>query len=162
MVVLAGLGSIPGTLAAAIIIGVAEAFVTAFLAILGAGRRSSRSCSARWRFGPTASSGRRDELAQLPSLALLIAAAGMALPRLLENPYYFFAGYVVLQYVVIATGWNILGGYAGYTNFGTSAFFGAGVYTAAFLIKAFEAPSCRPGPRGGRDRHVARTRHRLP
>lgn len=73
-------------------------------------------------------------------VALLIAAAGMMLPRILENPYYFFAGYVVLQYVVIATGWNILGGYAGYTNFGTSAFFGAGVYTAAFLIKAFEAP----------------------
>jgi branched-chain amino acid transport system permease protein len=46
----------------------------------------------------------------------------------------------VLQYVVIATGWNILGGYAGYVNFGTSAFFGAGAYTAAFLFKALAAP----------------------
>jgi branched-chain amino acid transport system permease protein len=74
------------------------------------------------------------------ALGLLIAAIGFGLPRVIDNPYYFFAGYIVLQYVVIATGWNILGGYAGYTNFGTSAFFGAGVYMAAFLIKAFEAP----------------------
>lgn len=74
------------------------------------------------------------------ALGLLIIAAGLFLPRSLDNPYYFFAGYIILQYVVISTGWNILGGYAGYINFGTSAFFGAGVYVAAFLIKAFEAP----------------------
>jgi branched-chain amino acid transport system permease protein len=72
--------------------------------------------------------------------AVLVAAAGLVLPHVVPNPYYFYAGYVVLQYVVIATGWNILGGYAGYTNFGASAFFGAGAYTAAFLFKAFGAP----------------------
>jgi branched-chain amino acid transport system permease protein len=74
------------------------------------------------------------------ALGLLVIAAGLFLPQALDNPYYFFAGYVILQYVVISTGWNILGGYAGYINFGTSAFFGAGVYVAAFLIKAFGAP----------------------
>jgi branched-chain amino acid transport system permease protein len=74
------------------------------------------------------------------ALAALVGVAGLMLPRAVDNPYYFYAGYVVLQYVVIATGWNILGGYAGYINFGTSAFFGTGVYTAAFLFKAFEAP----------------------
>jgi branched-chain amino acid transport system permease protein len=73
-------------------------------------------------------------------LAALLIAGGAWLPQIVPNPFYFFAGYVVLQYVVIATGWNILGGYAGYTNFGASAFFGAGAYTAAFLFKAFEAP----------------------
>jgi branched-chain amino acid transport system permease protein len=73
-------------------------------------------------------------------IALAVLAGGLFLPRVLDNPYYFFAGYVILQYVVIATGWNILGGYAGYINFGTGAFFGAGVYVSAFLIKAFEAP----------------------
>ena len=35
----------------------------------------------------------------------------------------FFAGYVVLQYIVLATAWNILGGYTGYVNFGIAAFF---------------------------------------
>jgi len=74
------------------------------------------------------------------AIAALVAAAGFLLPQVVPNPYYFYAGYVILQYVVIATGWNILGGYAGYINFGTSAFFGAGVYTAAALFKGFEAP----------------------
>jgi branched-chain amino acid transport system permease protein len=73
-------------------------------------------------------------------LAILVGAVGLLMPQAITNPYYFYAGYIVLQYVVIATGWNILGGYAGYINFGTSAFFGAGVYAAAFLFKAFEAP----------------------
>ena len=40
-------------------------------------------------------------------------AAGIALASLRVNPYLYFAGYVILQYVVIATAWNILGGYAG-------------------------------------------------
>jgi branched-chain amino acid transport system permease protein len=70
-------------------------------------------------------------------IAVLVLGAGFILPRLISNPYYFYAGYVVVQFVVIATAWNILGGYAGYINFGASAFFGAGVYTAAILFKAF-------------------------
>src|SRR5947209_6635683 len=65
---------------------------------------------------------------------------GILLAELRINPYFYFAGYVVLQYVVVATAWNILGGYAGYVNFGTSAFFALGAYTAIFLIEAFRAP----------------------
>jgi branched-chain amino acid transport system permease protein len=42
--------------------------------------------------------------------------------------------------VVLATAWNILGGYAGYVNFGTPAFFGLGAYSAAVLFKALGAP----------------------
>lgn len=72
------------------------------------------------------------------SAAVLLAAA--ALTRWLDNDYYFFAGYVVLQFVVLATAWNILGGYAGYVNFGAGAFFAVGAYTGVVLIKAFEAP----------------------
>ncbi|HEX6079901.1 MAG TPA: branched-chain amino acid ABC transporter permease [Methylomirabilota bacterium] len=56
------------------------------------------------------------------------------------NPYLYFAGYVILQYVVMATAWNILGGYAGYVNFGTPAFFALGAYTAVFLIQTVKAP----------------------
>ena len=52
----------------------------------------------------------------------------------------FFAGYVVLQFVVLATAWNILGGYAGYVNFGSGAFFAVGAYTSVALIQAFAAP----------------------
>src|SRR6267143_3732376 len=69
-----------------------------------------------------------------------VVAAGIALATLRVNPYLYFAGYVILQYVVIATAWNILGGYAGYVNFGTPAFFALGAYTAIFLLEAFKAP----------------------
>jgi len=78
------------------------------------------------------------------ALALLagaaVVAAGIAVAGLHVNPYLYFAGYVILQYVVIATAWNILGGYAGYVNFGTPAFFALGAYTAVFLIQWVRAP----------------------
>ena len=47
---------------------------------------------------------------------------------------------MILQFIVLAVAWSILGGYAGYVNFGTAAFFGMGVYTAVFLFKATGAP----------------------
>src|SRR5919108_4111998 len=70
----------------------------------------------------------------------VVVAAGIAVASLRMNPYLYFAGYVILQYVVIATAWNILGGYAGYVNFGTPAFFALGAYTAVFLIRSVKAP----------------------
>src|SRR5216684_5230355 len=70
----------------------------------------------------------------------LAVAAGILVASLRVNPYFYFAGYVILQYVVIATAWNILGGYAGYVNFGTPAFFALGAYTAVFLIQSMRAP----------------------
>src|SRR5213596_350117 len=73
-------------------------------------------------------------------VGLGVVAAGIALAKIRVNPYVYFAGYVVLQYVVIATAWNILGGYAGYVNFGTPAFFALGAYTAVFLIQSVRAP----------------------
>jgi branched-chain amino acid transport system permease protein len=72
--------------------------------------------------------------------AALVASLGLILPQVVPNPFFFHVAYVIVQYVVLATGWNILGGYAGYTNFGASAFFGAGAYTAAFLLKTCETP----------------------
>ncbi len=79
-----------------------------------------------------------------PGVVLLAApavvAAGVLVASLRVNPYLYFAGYVILQYVVIATAWNILGGYAGYVNFGTPAFFALGAYTAVFLIRSVRAP----------------------
>lgn len=71
---------------------------------------------------------------------VIVLALGFLMPWVLKNPFYFFVGYIVLQYVTIATGWNILGGYAGYINFGAAGFFGAGVYLSAFLFTAFGLP----------------------
>src|SRR5438874_9552030 len=70
---------------------------------------------------------------------LIAAAVGIAFVVLTRvfftNEYYFFAAYVVLQYIVLSTAWNILGGYTGYSNFGTGAFFAIGAYSSAVLHK---------------------------
>lgn len=71
---------------------------------------------------------------------IAVIAAAYLLTRLVENQYVFFAGYVVLQFVALATAWNVAGGYAGYVNFGTAGFFGAGAYVAVAIAKAFSAP----------------------
>ena len=42
---------------------------------------------------------------------------------------------MVLQYVVLSTAWNILGGYCGYVNFGTAAFFAMGAYSTVAIYK---------------------------
>jgi branched-chain amino acid transport system permease protein len=72
--------------------------------------------------------------------AAVFLGAAFLMTKLVGNQYPFFAGYVILQFIVLAVAWSILGGHAGYVNFGTSAFFGIGVYTAVFLVKAFAAP----------------------
>jgi branched-chain amino acid transport system permease protein len=72
------------------------------------------------------------------AVVVLLAAFGAALSDV--NEYFFYAAFVVLQFVVLATAWNILGGYAGYVNFGTAAFFAVGGYTAVVLFKWLGAP----------------------
>ena len=52
--------------------------------------------------------------------------------------YLYFASYTILQFIVLATAWNILGGYCGYVNFGSAAFFAMGAYSSVFLHKSIE------------------------
>ena len=69
-------------------------------------------------------------------VAIVVGLGFLALTRaLITNEYFYFAGYVVLQYIVLSTAWNILGGYTGYTNFGTGAFFASGAYCSVVLHK---------------------------
>lgn len=73
-------------------------------------------------------------------VALALGAAVFFGARYLHNDYLFFAGYVVLEYLVLATAWNILGGYCGYVNFGTAAFFALGAYTSVAIHKFSPMP----------------------
>jgi branched-chain amino acid transport system permease protein len=68
-------------------------------------------------------------------ICLAVAAAVFGLALGFGNDYVFFAGYVVLQYIVLSTAWNILGGYCGYVNFGTAAFFALGAYSTVAIYK---------------------------
>jgi branched-chain amino acid transport system permease protein len=74
------------------------------------------------------------------AVAFAVAIAFAAASQLIPNEYYFTAAYTVLQFVILATAWNILGGYTGYVNFGSAAFFAIGAYTTVFLYNAYKAP----------------------
>jgi len=73
-------------------------------------------------------------------VCLAVAALVFVIARIIGSEYLFFAGYVVLQFIVLATAWNILGGYCGYVNFGSAAFFALGAYTSVFFHKAYPLP----------------------
>jgi branched-chain amino acid transport system permease protein len=79
---------------------------------------------------------------KLPVPLAIIAIGGLfALLPLLKVPaFYESLLYLVFYWVVLATSWNILSGYAGYFSFGHGAFFGAGVYTTAVLAGKFNWP----------------------
>jgi branched-chain amino acid transport system permease protein len=73
------------------------------------------------------------------SLAVALAA-GLALTETVSNEYTYNALYVVLQGMLMAIAWNILGGFTGYVNFGSAGFFAVGAYTSVALHKAFGLP----------------------
>jgi len=72
--------------------------------------------------------------------AVIALACAAMLPLLVQAEYYYVLGFTVMQLIIMATAWNILGGFAGYVNFGAGAFFAVGAYTAVSLYKAFALP----------------------
>ena len=73
--------------------------------------------------------------------AVLIAGGGLALiPLARLPPFYESFLYLVFHWIVLATSWNIFSGYSGYFSFGHGAFFGAGMYTTAYLASRFDVP----------------------
>jgi branched-chain amino acid transport system permease protein len=52
------------------------------------------------------------------------------------------------MYVALTQGWNILGGYGGYLNFGMVTFFGVGAYTTALLFHFAQLPPLLTAPLG--------------
>jgi branched-chain amino acid transport system permease protein len=75
---------------------------------------------------------------RMPAFTLALIGVGVLLyllGKLIAIEYLFFAGYTVLQFVVLAVAWNILGGYCGYVNFGSAAFFALGAYSSVALHK---------------------------
>jgi branched-chain amino acid transport system permease protein len=72
--------------------------------------------------------------------AFAVGAAVFGLSLLIDNEFYIRAGFVVLQFLVLATAWNLLGGYTGYVNFGTAAFFALGAYGTVVMDKLAPVP----------------------
>ena len=73
----------------------------------------------------------------LPAIGVI--ALGILLPQFIKISYFYFAGYIVLQYMILSTAWNLLGGYTGYVNFGVGGFYAIGAYTSAVLLLHLKA-----------------------
>ncbi|MBW2340787.1 MAG: branched-chain amino acid ABC transporter permease [Deltaproteobacteria bacterium] len=70
---------------------------------------------------------------------VLVLFIALAVFPWLGIPVYFVSLlFTVFLYVILATSWNIIGGFAGYLSFGHVAFFGIGAYTTAMMINGFD------------------------
>jgi len=69
----------------------------------------------------------------LAPLTSIDAAQQAGLP-LLTDRLWFRIATTVAMFVVMASGWNIIGGLTGYASFGNIAFFGLGAYTVGVLV----------------------------
>jgi branched-chain amino acid transport system permease protein len=69
-------------------------------------------------------------------MGLLVA---LALPRVV-GPYYVRLITGIYMFGVLASGWNLIGGYTGYPDFGGAAFLGIGAYTTGILMLQARAP----------------------
>jgi len=63
------------------------------------------------------------------------------IPFFVKLPIYLLALLnLLLIYMLISLGWNIIGGLMNYYSFGHGAFFGIGAYTVAILMRDYRAP----------------------
>ncbi|MDQ7784699.1 MAG: branched-chain amino acid ABC transporter permease [Desulfomonilaceae bacterium] len=70
----------------------------------------------------------KNHLGPLAFLLVLIA-----FPLAVRDPYYQHLMILVLMWVAIGSGWNLIAGFTGQVSFGDAAFFGTGAYTAGLL-----------------------------
>ncbi|MBF0551537.1 MAG: branched-chain amino acid ABC transporter permease [Deltaproteobacteria bacterium] len=66
-------------------------------------------------------------------LPLILLILLIIFPLVGRDDYHRHLMILVLMWVVIGTGWNIIAGCTGQVSFGTSAFFGVGAYTAGLF-----------------------------
>jgi ABC-type branched-subunit amino acid transport system permease subunit len=139
------MGSLPGTWVAAVMLGVIENLTSIIAGASWAPAVAFGFLLLALTVRPSGLFGRQ-MLASLRffGVALVVAAAVFAAMHAVGNDYVFYAGYTVLQYVVLAVAWNILGGYVGYVNFGVVAFLALGAYTGVALgnFAPFPLPVC--------------------
>jgi branched-chain amino acid transport system permease protein len=63
----------------------------------------------------------------------LLVAIFVIFPFVVKHPYYQHLMILVLMWIAIGSGWNLISGFTGQVLFGAACFFGVGAYTAALL-----------------------------
>ncbi len=66
-------------------------------------------------------------------LLILLFAILVIFPFAVKHPYYQHLMILVLMWIAIGSGWNLISGFTGQVLFGAACFFGVGAYTAALL-----------------------------
>lgn len=82
----------------------------------------------------------------------ILAAAALAAALVLPNvagTYYIRVVTGIFMFGMLASGWNIVGGYTGYPDFGAAAFIGIGAYTTGILMLRVHLPFAAALPAGG-------------
>jgi branched-chain amino acid transport system permease protein len=74
-------------------------------------------------------------------VAVLLVAAILAFPSLAPNPFILSTGVIVLNWAVLATAWNFVGGFTGYISLGHGALAGLGGYATGLLVTKADVPS---------------------
>jgi branched-chain amino acid transport system permease protein len=82
----------------------------------------------------------RAALGQL-AVAVVLVVAALSFPALAPNPYILSAGIVVVNYAVLSTSWNFVGGFTGYISLGHGALAGLGGYGTGLLVIKAGLPS---------------------
>src|SRR5207253_8446309 len=99
--VLGGLGSLPGTMIGAVLLGVVESLTATFYGPSWAPAVAFGFLLLTLAFRPSGILGRETVRSSTFFLcAIVVGAAVFGLSRLVQSEYFFFAGYVVLQYIV--------------------------------------------------------------
>jgi branched-chain amino acid transport system permease protein len=75
------------------------------------------------------------------AVAVVLVVAALSFPSLAPNPYILSAGIVVLNYAVLSTSWNFVGGFTGYISLGHGALAGLGGYGTGLLVVKAGLPS---------------------
>ena len=73
-------------------------------------------------------------------LLILVILVALALLPLYGSDTIIQFGISTLLLAVLAQGWNIIGGYAGYPSFGNSAFYGLGAYGVGIAMVQWQMP----------------------
>lgn len=78
-------------------------------------------------------------------VTVVLLAAGIVLavnaPSMMPNAYVLSAAIVIVNYAVLATSWNFMGGFTGYISLGHASYFGLGAYGTALLATRADLPS---------------------
>ena len=145
IVVLGGLGSVPGAIAGGILLGVVESLGAVYVSSTykdGIGFVALPGSSSST--GRRACSGRGSDAAAAAPRCLGVAVLAGAFPLAIRNSFFLHVCILVLMWTVLGAAWNVLGGFAGQVSFGHAALFAVGR-----LHDDHPVPEGRASRRGG-------------